>query len=99
MPDTTEQIALLAEKGQQAISAARTESDLLDAKGRYFGKKGAISEFLKGVAALPMEERKRVGAAANEARTNLEASFSRRLEEIREKERAAREGIERIDVT
>ena len=54
---------------------------------------------LKGVAALPVEERKRVGAAANEARANLEASFRRRLEEIREQERAAREGTERIDVT
>ena len=99
LPDTTEKIALLVEEGQRAISSARTESDLLDAKGRYFGKKGAISEFLRGVSALPMEERKRVGAAANEARANLESSFSRRLEEIREKERVAREGIERIDVT
>ncbi|HEU5361336.1 MAG TPA: hypothetical protein VFU42_09310, partial [Candidatus Deferrimicrobiaceae bacterium] len=65
MPDTTERIATLAEEGLQAISIARTESDLLEAKGRYFGKKGAISEFLKGVASLTLEERKKVGAAAN----------------------------------
>src|SRR3972149_3670585 len=99
LPGTTEQIALLAEEGLRAISSAKTESDLLDAKGRYFGKKGAISEFLKGVASLALEERKRDGAAANEARTNLEAAFARRLEEIREKERRAREGVERVDVT
>ena len=98
MPGTTEQIALLAEEGLRAISSAKTESDLLDAKGRSFGKKGAISEFLKGVASLALEERKKVGAAANEARTNLEAAFARRLEEIREKERRAREGFERVDV-
>ena len=99
MPDTIERIALLVEEGLRAIYSARTESDLLDAKGRYFGKKGAISEFLKGVASLALEDRKRVGAAANEARTNLEAAFARRLTEIREKERRARAGFEREDGT
>lgn len=99
MQDTTERIALLTQEGLRAISSAKTESDLLDAKGRFFGKKGAISEFLKGVASLAVEERKRVGASANEARASLEAAFARKLEEIRDGERRAREGLERIDVT
>ena len=99
MPDTTGMIARLAEEGLRAISSAQTESELLEVKGRYFGKKGAISEFLKGVASLPMEERKRVGASANEARVTLEAAFARKLEEIRDRERKAREGLEMIDVT
>ncbi len=99
MPDTTGRIAVLEEEGMRAISSARTESDLLDAKGRYFGKKGAISEFLKGVASLPLEERRSIGASANEARAKLEVAFTRRLEEIRRKEREAREGLERVDVT
>ncbi len=99
MQDTTERIAHLTQEGLRAISSAKTESDLLDAKGRFFGKKGAISEFLKGVASLAVEERKRVGASANEARASLEAAFARKLEEIRDGERRAREGLERIDVT
>jgi phenylalanyl-tRNA synthetase alpha chain len=99
LQDTTERIALLTQEGLRAISSAKTESDLLDAKGRFFGKKGAISEFLKGVASLAVEERKRVGASANEARASLEAAFARKLEEIRDGERRAREGLERIDVT
>ena len=99
MTDTAERIANLAEEGLQAISSAKTESDLLDAKGRYFGKKGAISEFLKGVTSLTLEERRKVGASANDARAKLEAAFTRRLEEIRERERRAREGSEQLDVT
>lgn len=99
MPDTTGKIDRLTGEGLRAISSARTESELLDAKGRYFGKKGAISEILKGVASLPVEERKRVGASANDARMTLEAAFMRKLEEIRDRERRAREGLERIDVT
>ncbi len=99
MSGTTERIAVLVGEGLEAIAAAKTESDLLDAKGRYFGKKGAISDFLKNVASLSLEDRKKVGASANEARKRLEAAFDLRLAEIREKERRAREGAERVDVT
>ncbi len=83
----------------RALAEARTESDLLNVKGRYFGKKGAISEFLKGVSSLAVEDRKLIGQAANEARTRLEGAFESRLAGIREAERLAREGLERLDVT
>jgi len=99
LPGTSEQITRLREEGMAAIAAARSESDLLDAKGRFFGKKGAVSGILKGVAALPVEERKAVGERANRARAELESAFDARLGEIREKERDRREGRERVDIT
>lgn len=100
MPDDAfDRIRALSEAGLGALSAARTESDLLEAKGRYFGKKGAVSEILKTISTLPVEEKKRIGAAANEARGTLESAFDARLAEIREKERRAKEGKERVDVT
>jgi phenylalanyl-tRNA synthetase alpha chain len=89
----------LQEAGLGAISAAANESDLLDAKGKYFGKKGAVSDILRTVAYLPAEEKKRIGAAANAAREALESAFDARLSEIRERERAAREGGDPLDVT
>jgi phenylalanyl-tRNA synthetase alpha chain len=97
--DAFDRIRELSEAGLNALSAARTESDLLEAKGRYFGKKGAVSEILKTISSLPVEEKKRIGAAANEARSALESAFDARLAEIREKERRAKEGKERVDVT
>jgi len=89
----------LAVEGLRALEAARTESDLLDVKGRFFGKKGRLTEVLKGVAALPPEERKTLGAAVNVARARLESAFDARLSEVRERERVAREGRDRVDVT
>jgi phenylalanyl-tRNA synthetase alpha chain len=97
--DAFDRIRELSEAGRNALSAARSESDLLEAKGRYFGKKGAVSEILKTISSLPVEEKKRIGAAANEARSALESAFDARLAEIREKERRAKEGKERVDVT
>ena len=99
MTDPSDRLKELQEAGLLAISAAGNESALLDAKGKYFGKKGAVSEILKTVAYLPGEEKKRIGAAANEARGALESAFNARLDEIREKERLAREGSDRLDVT
>ena len=99
MPGTTDRIRELTDEGMRALAGARTESDLLNVKGRYFGKKGAISEFLKDVTSLSLEDRKRIGQAANEARKELEAAFESRLAEVREAERRAREGLERLDVT
>ncbi len=99
MPGPADRIRELADEGMRALADARTESDLLNVKGRYFGKKGAISEFLKGVASLAVDERKAIGQAANEARTRLEGAFESRLAGIREAERRAREGLERLDVT
>ncbi len=99
MAGTSDQIERLREEGLAVLSAARNESDLLDAKGRFFGKKGAISEILKGIGALSVEERKVVGSEANRARTDLEAVFEERLASFREQERVAREGMDRLDVT
>ena len=99
MPGTTDRIRELTDEGMRALAEARTESDLLNVKGRYFGKKGAISEFLKDVTSLSLEDRKRIGQAANEARKELEAAFESRLAQVREAERGTREGLERLDVT
>jgi phenylalanyl-tRNA synthetase alpha chain len=99
LTDATDRVKELSDAGLRAIESAGTESDLLEVKGRYFGKKGAISEILKTVASLPVEEKKRIGGAANEARAALESAFDARLAQIRERERVAREGKERVDVT
>jgi len=96
---TSDQIERLRAEGLAALAAARNESDLLDAKGRFFGKKGTISEILKGIGALSVEERKVVGSEAKRARTELESVFEERLASIREQERVAREGLDRLDIT
>lgn len=99
MSEEIDRIVRLSEEGFRALSEAKTESDLLEAKGRFFGKKGAISQILAGISSLSVEERKRVGGAANEARARLESAFSERIASIREKGRIAKEGAGTVDVT
>jgi len=97
--DAPDRIAALREEGLRLIAEAATESELLSVKGRIFGKKGALSDLLRHVGTLPLEERRRVGGAANAARAALEEAFDRRLAAIRARERQAREGAGAVDVT
>ncbi len=43
---------------------------------RYLGRKSLLSNTLRGLAKLPLEERKRVGALANQVRADLEEGLS-----------------------
>ncbi len=92
-------ISSITEEGLRSLSEAKSESDLLSVKGIFFGKKGTLSEIMKGLSGLPIEERKQVGAAANAARQTLEAAFDARLAEFRDRDRKSRDAAGIIDVT
>jgi len=78
-------------------------SDISDIKAledwrvRYLGKKSILTQVLRGLAALPVEQRKRVGASANEVKVLLEAALAQKRKELKEEELArvlARKGID-----
>jgi phenylalanyl-tRNA synthetase alpha chain len=58
-----------------------------------------LTQFLRSLGTLPVEERPRVGAAANEARRDLEALVDARLQEARERERREERARTRPDLT
>jgi len=66
---------------------------------RYLGKKGALTQLLRGLAALPLTEKKTVGASANDMKALLEAALSQKREELKEMELAASLEREHIDIT
>jgi len=87
----------------QAASAAFAATDDPDAleqvKASYLGKSGQITELLKGLARLPAEERRSVGAAINRAKDAVEAALNARREAIRQRALEARLAEEALDVT
>ena len=48
----------LAQSAREAFAAAATPADLENAKALYIGKAGRITELMKGLAALPVEEKR-----------------------------------------
>jgi phenylalanyl-tRNA synthetase alpha chain len=59
----------LVQAAKADFDAAAQGAGLEDAKARFLGKSGRLTELLKGLAALPPEEKKTRGAEINQAKT------------------------------
>jgi phenylalanyl-tRNA synthetase alpha chain len=70
-----------------------------DWRVRYLGKKSALTQVLRGLASLPVKQRKGVGASANEVKVLLEAALARKRKELKEAELARVLELGGIDVT
>ncbi len=75
------------ESSKAAFRDATSEQLLRDAKAEVLGKKGRLTEILKGVGKLPPEERRTVGERVNAAKAAVEAAFDARLAELRREAR------------
>src|SRR5690606_22474453 len=82
-----------------AIMAAKSTEELRAIELEFLGKNGKISAQMKGIGALPAEERPRFGAAVNEARSKVLALWESKQAEIESAERTKQFEAERIDVT
>lgn len=63
------------------------------------GRRSELTRILRGLASLPLEERRAAGAAANQLKLSLEQSLARREEIIKEAELARAIERGRLDVT
>ena len=94
-----DRIAQLRGEGEAAVAGAPGTAALEDVRVRFLGRKAELPNLLRGVAALPPEERGAVGRAANEARRALEAAIEARREALESGELEARLASDVLDVT
>jgi len=94
--------AKLKELQQRAIldiDSAGFTDDLEKVRIKYLGKKGELTEVLRGMGALSAEERPLVGKIANEVREEIESHLDKAKFLIKGKEMNKRLETESIDVT
>jgi len=89
---------LRAEALAQAASARDTAA-LETLEVDVLGKKGRLTSVLRGIGALPVDDRPRVGAIANVVREGIEKALAARRGALRGSELEARLRLERVDVT
>lgn len=94
-----EQLKRLEENSVLEISNAQNKQELYDLKVKYLGKKGELTNILKGMKDLSKEERPVIGALANNVRDDLEKIFSKKDLELEKKELQKKLEEEKIDVT
>jgi len=81
------------------FDAVSSAADLENAKARYLGKAGRVTELLKGMAALSPEEKKTRGADINRLKAAIEQALQDRRQALAEAELQAQLHAQALDVT
>ncbi|MGZ3636930.1 MAG: phenylalanine--tRNA ligase subunit alpha [Ktedonobacterales bacterium] len=100
--ETVEERALadLLARASAELEAVTATEQLEEWRTRYLGReRGELTGILKGLGKLPPEQRKVIGAAANQVKTELERLLEARSQELRAREQADALERERLDVT
>lgn len=79
-----EKLADIKSKALDELSSLADSNELEVWRVRYLGKKSELTQILRGVASLSPEQRKTVGASANELRSNLEVLYSENKDALKE---------------
>ncbi|MCB1747445.1 MAG: phenylalanine--tRNA ligase subunit alpha [Gammaproteobacteria bacterium] len=89
----------LVRQAEAAIAAATDLAALDELRVRFLGKKGQLTELLKGLGALPAAERPAAGAAINAAKQAVQAQIESRRSVLDEAVLQQQLLADRIDVT
>jgi phenylalanyl-tRNA synthetase alpha chain len=99
MASTGDSLSVLVARGRADILAAGDTAALDEVRVQLLGKKGLLTEQLKGLSALPATERPAAGQRINEAKAAIQSALDGRRAEL-EKAALERElAAGRIDVT
>ncbi|MFC6671818.1 phenylalanine--tRNA ligase subunit alpha [Marinobacterium aestuariivivens] len=94
-----ENIESLLAQGIEAVEQAASTQDLDQVRVQYLGKKGHLTQLLKGLGQLSAEERPQAGARINEAKQALQAQLNIRKDALESEALNAKLAAETIDVT
>jgi len=89
----------LVQSARELFAQALTPADLENAKAQFLGKSGRMTELMKGMAALSVDEKKTRGAAINVAKQAIEAALNDRRQALAEAELQRQLQAEALDVT
>ena len=89
----------IVDKARAAFDAAASPAELENAKAQFLGKTGQLTELMKGMAALSVDEKKTRGAAINVTKQQVEAALNARRQALAEAELQTQLKAEALDVS
>ena len=95
----SQDLASIVDAARQSFAQAATPAQLEDTKAVYIGKSGRITDLMKGLAALSVEEKKTRGAAINQAKQAVEEALAQRRRALADAELEQQLQAEALDVT
>ena len=94
-----EKLEQLRRETLEALEALSDKKALEELRVKVMGKKGPLTELLRGMGSLPAEERPKAGQMVNQLRQELEEKFAARDAALESALKEQRLAAERLDVT
>ena len=92
-----EALKRLEEEGRAELQAVQGENQVHAVRTRFLGRKGLLTQFLREMGQLPVEQRPAIGQFANEVKCALEEMAEQALEKERSRQKTERMLREKVD--
>ena len=99
MDGMKERLEALRTEALQELQQVENPQQLNDLRIKYLGKKGALTEILRGMGALSAEERPVIGQVGNDVRAAIEEVIEVKQSAFQQAETQNRLRAETIDIT
>ena len=93
------ELELILDQALKQFATIDQAAELEQAKARYLGKEGRLSEMLKGLGQLSVAERPAAGARINQVKQSIEIALQQRRDELQRRQLEDRLAAEALDVT
>jgi len=93
------QLKAILEEAKAQLDQASSLGETEEVRIKFLGKKGKLTEILRGMGALSPEERKALGQIANGTRGQIEAILEEKFARMKELQKISKLKSEKIDVT
>lgn len=87
------------DSARAAFAQATTPAELENAKALFLGKSGSITDLMKGMATLSIDEKKSRGAAINQAKQAIEEALTQARQALADAQLRAQLQAEALDVS
>ena len=99
MSDIKESLNSIREEFDKALEQVKDSQAAEQLRVSFLGKKGQLTQVLKGMGGLTAEERPVIGKIANDVRSHMESRLEEIVTKIKEEEKGHKLRREVIDVT
>jgi len=97
--DMKESLQVLQSQALTELKAVKTPAELKELRVKYLGRKGPMTEILRGMGKVPAAERPVIGQVVNEVKKNLDTAITEREAVLEREALAARLANEKVDIT
>lgn len=93
------QLNKILEEAKAQLAQAKDLAQTDEIRVRFLGKKGELTQILRGMGSLSPEERKETGLMANKVRSQIEEMLEEKFEAVKKAAKEAQFRLEKVDVT